>query len=485
MVAVIDAKGANCWTVPMTRWGALVIASVLAVASTVLVGTGPAGAVPLDRPADPVVLTGADLPTLLDGPRGKVVGFRWTGSVWEQLPIQIDERAVVNFGKIYNAPGAVFYNSQPSLVNELVYTSGSTWTGRDPNGKFDADDELVFMARDAGVAAPTSSQPAGTVTGSGVQLAVTDPLVPGSEGYVYLFYKARGSGLRQSARTKYVKYRFKPLSGNYKKNYQIQSGPNPENSLVTGASYKHHFSDRWASDGLEITAPGAATVDILDRHKALFSPGFCGRSEDTFNAAEGAFVTKVSGPVRSIRSYVGANSGPSTQRTHLFYDQREDIVTDLRVHAIASIMDFFDYSPAAAGMTYRNALNPGGVTIDGSADVVTPGVSSWEQVTGPQGTLNQVAQLQTSWTPPSITSYYDDAVSPSTTQCTGDSSAYGSSGSWINSNLPNTDPALGGTASLRGTRTIYFEGPNQAASVAMIRSDQVLTPLVATVTAGP
>jgi hypothetical protein len=469
----------------MNRWGIMAIVSAVAVATTVLGGAAPAGAAPLDRPADPVVLTGADLPTFVNGPRAKIVGFRWTGSAWAQLPIQIDERAVVNFGKIYNDPSAVFYSSQPGLVNELVYTSGPTWTGRDPNGKFDADDELVFMARDSGVAAPGGSKPAGTVADTGVQLAITDPLDPAAEGYVYLFRKAGGSGLSQSAKQKYVKYRWKLLNGSYKKTYQLTGGPNPENSLVTGATYKHHFSDRWASDSLQVTAPGASGVDILDRHKALFAPGFCGRSEDTFNVAEGAFVTKTSGPVRSIRSYVGANSGPSTQRTHIFYDRREDIVTDLRVHSIPSIMDFFDYSPAAVGMTYRNELNPAGVAIDGSADSLTAGVSSWEQVTGPQGTLNQVAQLETSWTIPSVTSYYDDAVSPSTTQCTGDSTAYGASGAWVDSDLPNTDPAIGGSDSLKGTRTIYFEAPGGTAGDAAARRDQVVNPLVTTVSVAP
>ena len=70
--------------------------------------------------------------------------------------------------------------------------------------------------------------------------------------------------------------------------------------------------------------------------------------------------------MRAIRSYIGANSGPLTQREHIFYEQREDIRTFLRVHAIPGRADFFDYSSAASGMTYRNNLNTGGVTIDGS-----------------------------------------------------------------------------------------------------------------------
>ncbi len=51
--------------------------------------------------------------------------------------------------------------------------------------------------------------------------------------------------------------------------------------------------------------------DILDRHKALFSPATA-RSEDTFaNGVApfpvGVFIANKSGPVRAIRSYLGAS----------------------------------------------------------------------------------------------------------------------------------------------------------------------------------
>jgi hypothetical protein len=473
------------------RLGVLLVVAVVAV--TGLVGVVGAGAAPVARSSDPVVLTGAQLPKLVNTTRAPIVGFRWTGSAWVQFPVQIDERAVVNFGKIYNNVNVAFYGSDPKNFSALVYTGGNTFTGNDPNNKFDADDELVFMARDAGVPAPAGSNPAGTLAGSGVQVKVTDPLDPSAEGYAYLFRKAPGSTLAQGARVRYVKVAWRILSGAYKTHYVIANGANPENSLVTGATYKHHFSDRWATDQISITAPGATGVDILDRHKALFSPGYCGRSEDTFDTTiggpnEGAFVTMKAGPVRVIRSYIGANSGPNTQRTHFFYDRREDIVTNLRVHAIPSIMDFFDYSAAAKGMTYRNSVNPAGVTIDGNPDALTAGAPTWEQVTGPQGTLNQVGTLETTGFTPTATNYYLDHATPSgtaETQCTGDASAYGSSGSYVTSAIPSTDPGIGGTASLTGTRVMFFEGPGGTAADAANRRDQVLSPLASAVSSAP
>ena len=59
--------------------------------------------------------------------------------------------------------------------------------------------------------------------------------------------------------------------------------------------------------------------DILDRHKNLFAPGNCGRSENTFSDGAGAIIVNKNGPVRAIRSYIGANSGTYTHREHLFY----------------------------------------------------------------------------------------------------------------------------------------------------------------------
>ncbi len=475
------------------RTRVIALSSVVAFAIGLLsTGSPAAAATSLARPADPVVLTGADLPTLVNGPRTNIVGFRWTGAAWVQLPIQIDERALVNFGKVYNNANASFYESSPALVTDLVYTGSNTFTGNDPDPKFDSNDELAFMARDAGVLAPSGTSPTGTTATTGVRVKITDPLDATAEGYVYLYRKVVGSPLKQGAGVKYVTYAFKLLSGGYKTTYKTTSGPNPENTTFTGATYRHHFADRWASDQLVVTAPGASGVDLLDRHKTLPMPTTCARSEDTFDmptqygTSEGAFVTNKVGPVRVIRSYVGANSGPSTQRTHVFYDRREDIRTDLRVHQLAYLMDFFDYSPAASGMTYRNDFNPAGVTVDGVPDTPVSGAPSWEQVTGAQGTINQVETLETSFAPPAnVSSYYLDDSTPSDPQCTGDAFAYGASGTFINSAIPNTDPARGTADRLHGVRTLYFESPNETAADAITRRNQVVFGLVTTVDSAP
>ena len=69
----------------------------LALALTVL---GVSGCT-LNRPEDPVVLSGAQLPALASVAAGDVVAFRWVNS-WDQVPVQVDERKSVNFTTVYN-----------------------------------------------------------------------------------------------------------------------------------------------------------------------------------------------------------------------------------------------------------------------------------------------------------------------------------------------------------------------------------------------
>jgi hypothetical protein len=446
----------------------------LAVAVSLLAVTG----CTLNRPEDPVVMTGAQLPALNDVAAGDVVAFRWVNG-WDQVPVQVDERKVVDFGTVYN--------QAPTGFTTTAYADPGTFTGADADPDVDANDELVFMAKDAGLEAPSdAAAPAGVVAGSGLKVRVRSTL--GGEtrdGWVYLF--ERSGGLSPGAGESYVDYDFDLLSGDYKTTYRLQDGPNAENTTVTTPFYVDHFSDRWLNDQIRVKAGNATEVDILDRAKALLGPGNCGRSEDTFNDAEGAFIANKVGPVRAIRSYVGANSGPRTQREHIFYEQRQDIRTFLRVHAIPGPWDFFDYSAAASGMTYRNNLNTGGVTIDGVPDTVTNGALSWESVDGPQGGLSMVHTLVTDISGLNNTSFHLDDSTPATSgaerQCTGDAQAFGESGPWLNSGLPNTDPGLGTFNSLSSTRTIYFEEPGKANGAA--RAAQAGSPFQFTVSALP
>ena len=451
----------------------------------------------LGRTDAPQVLTGADVPGLVGFAPSTVVGFSYIFvddvPEWRQIPVQIDERKVVGFGtqpSNNTTPGTVgtVYGSGTSTVTRLQYTDASTWVGPDSNANFDADDELVFMTGDAGGEREAgSADPAGVIAGSGVRVQLTDPTDATKVGSVYLF---RSSGaLVPSAGKDYVDYDFVLTSGDYKTTYKRRTGPNPETSKVTTDAYEIQYTDRWYETSWKLDGATSTGVDILDGVKNQFGLDFCGRSNATFAAAEGAFVANIDGPVRGIRSYVGANSGPLTQRTHLMYRNQEVVVTDLRVHAIPGVMDYLDLSSAASGMTYRSDVVPAGVLINGVDDAVPTTPANWEAISGAQGSVMINVDYQSSIAnfDSKIEWYYEDKVAPTDAQCWGDSSLYGASGPAIVGGIDNTDPEAGAHQTVKGVRTTVFSGapadPALVDDLATAWSAQLAAP--PTVSVGP
>ena len=444
-------------------------------------------AAPLNRPDDPVVVTGAGVPSLMGAAPGQILAFAWTGVSWEQVPVQVDERKLVDLRVAYppgfTACGDPCYPPRATPA-KLRYADAGTRIGADTNPALDADDEIAFMAKDAGTQADPLAAPAGVVAGSRAEIVVTDPL-DGGQGYVYLF-RQTGS-LDPGAGEQYVTYNFNLVSGAYLSTYSHTAGPNTETSTVSTPNYSRRFTDRWQESELRVLRPGASGVDILDRNENQFAPDECGRSRKTFAAGEGAFLANRSGPVRAIRSFLGANSGPMTEHQQIFYEGREEDTTFLRVHVIPGVMSFLDFSAAAAGMTYRNNNNLVGVTVDGAADSVAAGPLTWESMDGAQGTLTSVHTWSTTVAPGKFTSFYRDLASPPAAPCQGDGGFYGASGPSVNGLIGSTDESPDGTAPsdrLTSTRTMFFDAPG-AAGGAPLRRQQVASRLTTNVDPPP
>jgi len=422
----------------------------------------PAALKPLEMPLrdlDPVELLGADLPELIGKPPSGIVAFRFDAA-WRQIPVQIDERKKDSLARIRGRTG------RGRDVTALVYADPGTVTGPDLDTAFDADDELVFMFRDAGNRAP-KGDPDGVQPGSRLELRISDA-VTGQHRYVYLFISDRT--LSSDAGQDYVHYNFHLLSGDV-----CGKGPNPENSFVTTSRYRNHFSDRWVHDGTEILVDGAPGVNILDRDKFQFRPGICSRTTDTFSRGAGAFIANIDGPVRAIRSVIGANSGALTQRDWICYEGRMAVRTYLRVHPIRGTWWFYDFSPAARGMVYYDNLNPEGKTVDGQPDQAQTGRLQWQFITGSQGSLTMTWLIDTNIPDIQHDSYYFDDVKPSWSQCTGDPFAYAASGP-ATGGLPNTD---GGSSNfLSMTRVVHYDGPNGGLERARGRITAAQSPLL-------
>jgi hypothetical protein len=268
-------------------------------------------------------------------------------------------------------------------------------------------------------------------------------------------------------------------------------GPRPELSFVETPNYRRGFTDRWFDDELRIRRGDATGEDILDRHDAQFDAldASCVRTQATYAAGEGAFVANQTGPVRAIRDFIGANSGPHVQRQHLFYDAKEEIHTFLRVHPVPGVTDFFDYGPAATSppMTYSNGLETlgtvnSGIKVDGVPDVLVPGggasgVTGWEALDGPQGGIVMPQYFVTNNADPSYHVNFRDLENPPNT-CNGDEHLYGASGPQGNSAFENTDEAQreswgGGVyKNLYYKRSIFYEAPGDADGPARLAEDQ-------------
>lgn len=440
--------------------------------ATILLWIGGYTQSPLNRPDDPIIVNGSLLPSYHGIAPDSLVAFKYESGNWIQIPLQIDERALLDiasgYGPLAGSAGLGGYSFSPPALSAnnpkiYFYCDTATHIGADSNPSFDDDDELVFMAKDAGEKHTGNSFPNGTIPGSCNEITITNP--QGGVAYVYI-YKQNGS-LVQNAGINYVSYTSNVSSVTGWPAHL--NGSNAENTTITTPNYLWHISAEWTSDSLKL--PLGNNVNILDRHRNFFFDGYCQRTENTFNSGENAYLTAKSGPIRIIRSVMGANSGPLTQRTHLFYEKRFDIITDLRVHSIPAVFDVFDYNPVASGMIYRNNLNAtSSGTIDGSGNtdgLSTGGLLEWEHVTGNQGSLTILHRNQTNInTIPgdntTFQAYYNDNATSPGNNCTGDGQAWGTSG-WGAvfgmSGGPTTDPIGDANASnlryLQASRIVY------------------------------
>lgn len=187
-----------------------------------------------ERDFEPVVLTGDSVPSLVGVPPAQLVAFRITAGASTEIPAQIDERAVIALGSAYRGIDATrctpptWCQNLVGAVVQLYYSDPGTFVGADPDPAFDSDDEMVFMARDAGTEeAVNTAAPSGVQPGTGVKVTISEPK-GGRSGYVYL-YQQNGS-LSQGAGQSYVNYNFAIASGgNYLTSYD-RAGTSPDDN---------------------------------------------------------------------------------------------------------------------------------------------------------------------------------------------------------------------------------------------------------------
>jgi hypothetical protein len=444
--------------------------AVVSLASLVA-GLAPAGSVAhaaptdLDRGVEPVVLTGAQLPewsrlpaegvanphfsegsdrdahngrlevppdTRTGAPVEQVSAYSLQGGTWTEVPVQVDERF-----PYFLANGASSFAVYSGTDKELTYewtteswkkTAGECearypdedktlmpgFPTEDPVATLDDDDEVVFMASDAGSKAePATLGPPGTA-GKRYEIALNDPLDPTAERYVYLFLKAGGSSF--DASNGYVNYErhanadqwidrhsFAPNDPEKLGTSNATSyGPNmsgtvcdPDGTVrnsidrfprdgvtVTTDSYRWTASGRWMVRSMEVRRPdGSFGPDLIDRWKGRAfqqSPAsqisLVGFEDEQVNwEANSALLGEKMGPVRAIRETWGADSGTNTTKTEYFYRDAVLYRYKVRVHPIPpdGLYTSWDYNHDKVGRYYNEqttVLRTEGVPIDGVND---------------------------------------------------------------------------------------------------------------------
>jgi len=332
------------------------------------------------------------------------VAFSWTEGAWGQVPLQVDERHIQDYFNIKNGECRLYERN----MKNLMYADAGTFSGVDEDDTLDLDDEIVFMARFLGDKNTELVIPEGVVEGIMEELEVIDPVSDASLGYMYLFLS--DGSLDQAAGNPLVEYVFNLTTTNsngsndYFDVYNFGASlpgtdaniANPEDSYFQSQYYRRHFAENWNSDSVNIFAGDSTGEDLMARQEFQFGLDTCGRCVWTFRRGGTGFIVNKAGPVRAIRSWVGANSGTITQRESVMYEQREDLRTYLRVHQIHGVMDYVSYTEDLP-LVFYNGNNEEGIVVDGvhEDDTFKNDFSPWELVTGRAGSLLRTYQLDT------------------------------------------------------------------------------------------
>jgi hypothetical protein len=382
-----------------------------------------------------------------------LLGYVWNAHAhrFVQIPFQVDTKWIHYISN--NASGFAFYSgvdqvttytfdregwrftanpafdpANPAVVCEARPVNGVATTP-DPNKGLIDTDEMVFMARDAGPAAPSGADlPQGIAEAR--QVRVVDPITR-AVSYVYVMRSATDSSGHNlvapaftAANSPYVHYQrdanadtFVYSQSSYSGYGNAPKGPvctpdgtpvvgqgfkrdssgnlvlDPttfvqrrpvDNATVTTPRYRFRYDGRWVMDDLQVSPDdrGLATGDygpnIIDRWKARAfqqSPGgntpCCGYEEEATNwGGSTILMGEKVGPVRDIRVTWGADSSTNNVRTEVFYPEMVSYQDELRVHPIPPFDGIYVQRDMAAGRitTYYNNYQPQGVPVDGIND---------------------------------------------------------------------------------------------------------------------
>lgn len=316
----------------------------------------------LTRGSEPVSMSVAALPQLIGTPVTAVRLYAWVGGAFEPIRSQVDERVNRTFD--YDLAGLAINSPELSYVFDSWGTTLAVADDGLPD-ELDADDEISFLAGDAGTAASLSAWVEGADPAR-YALTLEDP-VDGGSGVIYLFTFTQ-----------------QPAPAVHGSEVAYDRNPATEETTVTTPAYAMHYDALWSIDELRLIGQ----PDLIDRLKgrAYHLDAASGETEETWDDWS-RYVGDRSGPVRTLREVLGAASGVTTTYIAEMYPDRIILTTYLRVHAISGVYSYVDYDSSLGEMSYLDSELAEPVSIDGQADVVGQQLRTWVQVTTNAGSL--------------------------------------------------------------------------------------------------
>ncbi len=378
----------------------------------------PSGALTGERDAH----NGVVIPSLpIGAPVSQIAAYRWDGTQFVEIPVQVDQMFPYCLSNP-NSDFGVYSGTDLELTYAWDTESWKKTAGTcsaeypllqgptpDPVPTLDDDDEVVFMASDAGTQAPVGTPMPAGVTATQV-IAVLDVLDPATARFVYLVRKPGGSSF--TAANGYVDYARNANADEYIDRYSFAAGdpeqlgssntgygpnlsgtvcvPSPahastdrfprDGTTVSTDAYQWKSTGRWMVRELHVAKPGQPGVygpDLIDRWKGRAfqqSPdstiSLVGFEDEQVNwEANSSLLGERMGPVRAIRETWGADSGTNVTKTETFYRDAITYHYHVRVHPIPpdGLYTSWDYNHGVVAK-YYDVLKPDGVDIDGIND---------------------------------------------------------------------------------------------------------------------
>jgi hypothetical protein len=395
---------------PQARLVALALSTAVALLGALTLMIGRVGADPiaspeaprnsLTRQRDPVVVQGSSLAAFSSAALDDLFVYSYTGSAWRQIPFQFDE-------------------VQP-ISNTYVLAE---------DGLLDDNDELAFLAQDAGEQAPPGEWITDALSTGfpRYELRVVDPLHPSEQAWVYL-------------------YRSPTLAPIPSAGYLSVSADTIESPFYSATV---NFSQTLGLTGLALNGH---RMDIVDQShvsiKGSIGPcpfclpiQYCEDDLLTLITNTGSLSDTVPPgdyPVRFVDGVAGGDGSaiyPASLRLGSGALDLSAIAAGLpsgvTLQELRLSLDLLNpaHSGYAPARYFNSNTATAGVPIDGLPDSVPTPLASWSQVNGAYGTLIQLGQVQVAGT--SAFQYYLDHASATAADCHGSDGAYGENGARV------------------------------------------------------